>query len=202
MQNPLTRLKFLLTATNHHGVHSPFIYGYATKCLYAKREYCRGKSHNILFKSVAYFGAKRIGLPAGSENLQAKLQAEFPSVHTEFTGVHTDLSTLKTELPSPEGGFPSRATGPLYSQGQNGPFDILFAHPSQAKTILDRASKENLVHNDTLLLVDAIHGNATLLSLWKKIKNDPKVTVTVNLFHCGAVFFRREQAREHFKIRI
>jgi uncharacterized iron-regulated membrane protein len=174
-------LKFLLSATNEHGVHSPFIYSYVTKCLYAKRQYCRGKPQNILFKSIAYFGAQRIGLPAGSEGLRAELQAEFPSIHTEIYSIQAELL-------------------PILSDDR--PYDILFTHPSQAKILLDSASKEDLIHNDSLLLVDRIHGNATHLSLWKKIKNHPKTTVTVDLFHCGAVFFRREQAKEHFKIRI
>jgi hypothetical protein len=167
LQNLLHHLKFLLTATNHHGVHSPFVFNYVTKCLYAKPEYCHDKSQNILLKSIAYFGAGRIGLPAGKENLKAKLRDEFPSLRFD-----------------------------------HGPYDILFTDPSKAQILLSGTSEENKIHNDTLLLIDDIHGNSANLSTWKNIKNHQKVTVTVDLFYCGAVFFRREQAKEHFKIRI
>jgi hypothetical protein len=37
---------------------------------------------------------------------------------------------------------------------------------------------------------------------WSTIKKHPKVTVTVDVFHYGIVFFRREQSKEHFKIRV
>ncbi len=37
---------------------------------------------------------------------------------------------------------------------------------------------------------------------WEYIKNHKSVTVTVDGFHLGFVFFRKEQAKEHFKIRM
>ena len=37
---------------------------------------------------------------------------------------------------------------------------------------------------------------------WSEIKKHPKVRVTVDIFHCGIVFFKKGQAKEHFKIRV
>lgn len=37
---------------------------------------------------------------------------------------------------------------------------------------------------------------------WTIIKDHPKVTVTVDTFNWGLVFFRKEQLKEHFKIRV
>jgi len=39
-------------------------------------------------------------------------------------------------------------------------------------------------------------------SAWSEIKKHPKVTVTVDIFYWGIVFFRKEQEKEHFKIRL
>lgn len=167
MPNILTHLNFLLTATNHHGVHSPFIYNYVTQCLYAEPEYCRKKSQNILFKSIAYFKSKRVWLPPGKGNLKNDIQRTFPRL-----------------------------------QFEKGPYDILFIHPSEAEKLIGTASKEPTIHNDSLVLIEGIYGNHFNLSLWEKIKHFPRVTVTVDLFYCGAVFLRKEQAKEHFKIRI
>jgi hypothetical protein len=36
---------------------------------------------------------------------------------------------------------------------------------------------------------------------WEIIKNNPKVTVTIDTFYLGFVFFRNEQKKEHFVIR-
>ena len=52
------------------------------------------------------------------------------------------------------------------------------------------------------MIVDAIHKNRANATHWEKIKEMKAVTVTIDLYHCGVVFFRSEQAEEHFKIRI
>ena len=37
---------------------------------------------------------------------------------------------------------------------------------------------------------------------WKIIQKHPQVTVTIDVFQWGLVFFRREQPKEHFVIRV
>jgi hypothetical protein len=37
---------------------------------------------------------------------------------------------------------------------------------------------------------------------WEIIKKNPKVTVTIDTFQWGIVFFRKEQLKEHFVIRV
>jgi hypothetical protein len=37
---------------------------------------------------------------------------------------------------------------------------------------------------------------------WKFIQNHPKVTVAIDTFQWGFVFFRTEQKKEHFTIRV
>lgn len=51
-------LKFLLRSTNHHGVHSPFVYTYLTKCLYKKPRLSKNRLEDVISKSIAYFGIK------------------------------------------------------------------------------------------------------------------------------------------------
>jgi hypothetical protein len=36
---------------------------------------------------------------------------------------------------------------------------------------------------------------------WEEIKSHPKVTVTIDLFFLGLVFFRKEQVKENFCLR-
>lgn len=51
-------LKFLLRSTNHHGVHSPFVYAYLTKCLYKKPRLSKNRLEDVILKSISYFGIK------------------------------------------------------------------------------------------------------------------------------------------------
>jgi predicted O-methyltransferase YrrM len=58
------------------------------------------------------------------------------------------------------------------------------------------------ITNDTVWIFDDIHWSAEMEKAWGIIKNNPKVTVTVDTFQWGLVFFRKEQAKEHFVIRV
>ncbi|MGO4822611.1 MULTISPECIES: O-methyltransferase [unclassified Flavobacterium] len=58
------------------------------------------------------------------------------------------------------------------------------------------------VTNDTVWIFDDIHWSADMEEAWKIIKLHPRVTVTIDTFQWGFVFFRREQPKEHFIIRV
>ncbi len=57
-------------------------------------------------------------------------------------------------------------------------------------------------HNNSVFVFDDIHWNKEMTNVWHIIKQHPKVTVTIDTFHLGIVFFRKEQAKEHFTIRL
>jgi predicted O-methyltransferase YrrM len=57
------------------------------------------------------------------------------------------------------------------------------------------------ISNDTLWIFDDIHWSPEMEDAWENIKKNPKVTVTIDTFQWGLVFFRREQPKEHFIIR-
>lgn len=56
-------------------------------------------------------------------------------------------------------------------------------------------------HNDTVIVLDDIHWSKGMEEAWEEIKNDPAVTVTIDLYQMGIVFLRKEQAKEHFVLR-
>lgn len=57
------------------------------------------------------------------------------------------------------------------------------------------------IHNDSVWIFDDIHWSSGMEEAWEIIKEHPKVTVTIDTFQWGFVFFRREQEKEHFVIR-
>ena len=58
------------------------------------------------------------------------------------------------------------------------------------------------ITNDTVWIFDDIHWSQEMQEAWKIIQNHPKVTVTIDTYQWGFVFFRREQPKEHFIIRV
>lgn len=58
------------------------------------------------------------------------------------------------------------------------------------------------ITNESIWIFDDIHWSPSMEDAWEIIKNHPKVTVTIDTFQWGIVFFRNEQLRENFVIRV
>jgi len=57
------------------------------------------------------------------------------------------------------------------------------------------------VKNDTIFIFDDIYWSEEMTQAWEHIKAHPQVTLTVDLFWIGLVFFRKEQVKENFVLR-
>jgi predicted O-methyltransferase YrrM len=58
------------------------------------------------------------------------------------------------------------------------------------------------ITNETVWIFDDIHWSYDMEQAWEMIKKHPKVTVTIDTFQWGLVFFRYEQEKQHFIIRV
>ena len=159
----LNRLKFLITATNHHGVHSPFVYSFVTKSLYSKSKYSSKKSTNTLLKMLDYFNISKINFIANNSELKKLILENFPKI--QFDNCSTDL---------------------IYFEELN---------QDTITTIQNKITFQN----NSIVFVNSIFTN---YNSWKSLLQLGKVKVSIDLFYCGILFFRKEQVEEHFKIRI
>lgn len=57
------------------------------------------------------------------------------------------------------------------------------------------------LHNDSVLVMDDIYWSPDMADAWEEVKQMPEVTVTIDLFRMGIVFFRKEQVKQHFTLR-
>lgn len=58
------------------------------------------------------------------------------------------------------------------------------------------------VNEQSILIFDDIYWSVEMEAAWKEIKKHPAVTLTIDLFYIGIVFFRKEnKQQQHFKIR-
>ncbi|TGV04403.1 O-methyltransferase [Flavivirga rizhaonensis] len=57
-------------------------------------------------------------------------------------------------------------------------------------------------NNGSIFIFDDIYWSKGMTEAWESIKQHPKVTVTIDTFFWGFVFFRKEQVKEHFVIRV
>ena len=162
---PLPYLKFLLKSTNQHGVHSPFVFEYVTRCLYGQKKYSKDKSVDVLLKSIQYFQASNLHVES-DKVVQQKIQEAFDEVNFD-------------SLPN----------------------DILFFCQLDESTFFGLL-KEGKLHNDSMILIDSIHLDSKKEADWNKLIGLPDITVSIDMFYCGAIFIRREQVKQDFTIRI
>ena len=183
-------LKFLWNSKNQHGVHSPFVYNLVTKCFYDKTNYeeysilksnhksanypISSKQVNLLFRVVQYL----------QPNYILEIGNSLQSATSVFSLGHKS-ATISLQNSSSEfydliyfGGNSSKKATLEY-------FELLLPTSS----------------NNSVWIFDDIHWSKDMEEAWEIIKNHPKVTVTIDTFQWGFVFFRNEQKKEHFVIR-
>ena len=56
--------------------------------------------------------------------------------------------------------------------------------------------------DESVFVFDDIHWSAEMEQAWEVIKVHPEVTLTVDLFYIGLVFFRKNQPKQHFSLRV
>ena len=56
--------------------------------------------------------------------------------------------------------------------------------------------------DESVFVFDDIHWSAEMEQAWEAIKAHPEVRLTVDLFYVGLVFFRRNQPKQHFSLRV
>ncbi|MFO7719706.1 MAG: class I SAM-dependent methyltransferase [Gillisia sp.] len=59
-----------------------------------------------------------------------------------------------------------------------------------------------LANNDSVFIFDDIHWSKGMEEAWEEIKVHPRVRVSIDSFFWGLIFFREEQEKEHFTLRL
>ncbi|NNE32921.1 MAG: class I SAM-dependent methyltransferase [Winogradskyella sp.] len=256
MYQILSYIKFILSSTNQHGVHSPFVYNFVTKCLYNRTKYdaykalytyrkklkksktkievidlgegskllktnqrrvskmirnssSSFKNAKLLFKTTKYFNFKTI-LELGTSlgmGTYAMAIADTSSKIISIEGCPNTLGFTNSYLRQYNLKHLSFINGDFQSTIQKlneDKFDCVFidGHHNKKSTINYFESLLSKTHNNTVFVFDDIYWSKGMTEAWAYIKAHPSVSVTVDTFHLGYVFFRKEQAKEHFKIRV
>lgn len=83
-------------------------------------------------------------------------------------------------------------------------YDLVFFNSSDQKDSILHYF-ETLIptaHNDTVFIFNGINSSKSKTEAWETIKQHPKVKVSIDTFKWGFTFFRTEQNKEHFTIRL
>lgn len=129
---------------------------------------------------------KKITTIEGCEEIHKVAEQQF--LDKKIVNIHSIQGKFKEEL----------------QQLTTNPWDLIFfdGHHSKEATLDYFEMLLPSAHNDAVFIFDDIYWSKGMTEAWETIKAHPQVTVTVDIFNWGLVFFRKEQAKEHFKIRV
>lgn len=169
------------------------------------------KHAELLSKLVAYFNCKDIlelGTSLGVGTLSLALGNKNTSV-TTLEGCSETLAIPKgiinnytnNKITFIEGEFSKTLPDVLL----NKQYDLVYFDGNHQKEPTIKYFEQCLkaIHNETLFIFDDIYWSKEMTEAWQYIKNHHKVTLTIDTYHFGFVFFRKEQfQKEHFVIRL
>ena len=123
-------------------------------------------------------------------------------MHAQF---ETAISQLKSDLNNKQQTTNNRQSLTPNSELRiPSKFDLIYFDGNHQKEATLKYFEKLLptAHNDSVFIFDDIHWSAGMEDAWEEIKKHPKVNVTIDTFQWGLVFFRQEQVKQDFFIRV
>ena len=84
-----------------------------------------------------------------------------------------------------------------------GKIDLLFIDGNHRKEAV-LANFEGCLpglHNGSVVILDDIHASPGMEEAWRILSSRADVTISLDFFHSGWLFFRKESSKEHFRLR-
>lgn len=179
-------LKFWWHSKNEHGVHSPFVFDLLTKCFYDRHQHStyqqlssNDSKSKFLLRLAAYFKSDSCYV---SETIQPKFK-QVLSLNCQISEFKIIQDLIKTDTKISK-------TPCLICLDLN---------------TIETTSISNLFqfcHKDSLILIPSLRSTKTQFKHWNGLKSQPEVSVSIDTFYWGLLFFRTEQPKEHFTIRL
>jgi len=184
---------------------------YRTVSTIAKNVSITLKRAQLLTRMIEYFDVKNsleIGTSLGTGTLSIALGNDKGSV-TSLEGCPETLKIAQEKLRKLnvrsvrfiQGDF-NKTLEKALKQEQ---YDLIYFDGNHQKkpTINYFEQCLKIAHNNSVFIFDDIHWSKEMNEAWQYIKKHKKVSLTIDTFYWGFVFFRKEQQeKEHFVIRI
>jgi predicted O-methyltransferase YrrM len=168
----------------------------------------RKKRQKLLFRMAKYFKSETIlelGTSLGMGTVALSLSNEFSAINT-VEGCPNTLSKAQ-EYFEKFNLHNIQIHQELFSdflENTSTQFDLIFIDGDHngERTLGYFNSLLKKVHNDSVIIFDDIYWSKDMTVAWQKIIANENVTVSIDTFQWGLVFFRKEQPKQHFVIRV
>ena len=194
-------LKYLFASKTKHSVHSPFVYDLVTNVL-------NDKSHRQEYAKIRNLNASKIN----SKHLKLiyRIINRYKSENILEIGVscHLDstfLSNIRLKANVFFYNLKTNEISEIKTQNniQSEGFDFAFYNlkNNDSLTLIEFMNNLKYFHNNSIVAINNIHQSNEIEEVWRKIIFQKEVTISIDLFFIGLVFFRKEQVKENFIIR-
>lgn len=186
MNRLLSYLTFWWYSKNEHGVHSPFVFDLVTKCFYDTNT----TNNDPIFKKIdsktqfllrlgSYFKYKYIYFDASIKtNFEVILSRQ--SIVKKFNTIEDLICHSKLISKSPC-------------------LICVNINTINTHTLLNFLKQ---CHRDSVVLIPSIRKNKINYKSWNQLNSSSEVSVSIDTYYWGLLFFRTEQLKEHFTIRL
>ena len=163
------------------------------------------KKAKLLYRISNYFNLKytlELGTHLGLGTQALALQPN--NSVTTIEGCHNTYSFTKSQLKLKNIVFAQGKFLDILPNLAHQKFDCVFfdGNHNKAATLNYFNMLKASSHNDSIFIFDDIYWSKEMTDAWNTIVNDPSISVSVDCFHFGFAFFRKEQGKEHFVIRL
>lgn len=157
---------------------------------------------NTILELGTSLGISTAYLASSNPNAKVITIEGCPSISNEAKNNFASLGLNNIE--TVVGNFDNVLTSNLQHLTSNGNLDFVFFDGNHKKIPTLNYFKQCLeyAHNNSIFIFDDIHWSDEMENVWEEIKSHPQVLITIDLFFMGLVFFRKEQEKQNFVIRM
>jgi hypothetical protein len=189
-----------LRANNRHGIHSPFVYKLIDTVIYDYRDQKVYHEAGALRSG----GGETDGLKPKVNQLLYRLTAYFNPAAIVEIGKGNSVTNFYLQKAAPEAVIYNIKNDGNIAGIANKPVDLILFNCVQLKNEILNYFELCLpkTHKDTVLVFTGIYRSREMKQAWIQIKANPQVTLTVDLFWIGFVFFKQGRSvKEHFRVK-
>ena len=194
-------LKYFFVSKTKYGVHSPFVYDLVTNVLNDKshkKEYSKIRNLNVsiinskhlklIYRLITHYKLENILEIGDFETLNRTFLSNIELKANMFCcNIKTnEISEIKTQN---------------NIQSESFDFAIFNMQNNDELTLNKFMNHLKYFHNNSVVVINHIHQSKKMEEVWRKIITQKEVSISIDLFFIGLVFFRKEQVKENFIIR-
>lgn len=182
------KIKFFCQATNAHGLHSPFAYNFYTNLK------AQVKKNSSVSKYLPGFSKKENRIISALFQLLKPKQVLLLSSDNETKSLWENMVEDKTQV------FTARSLDELPENLKTCDLIIMSKlHIINDKDVLNKIKA--LISNHTVVIIPHIHASKTAIRKWESLLKKEQISVSMDLFFIGLLFFRKESTKQDFQLR-